>query len=322
MISRRYLTRTAFAAALAFTLFASAQDVDFNITVPNALGVAVGEVSRDLVTNPVAVEFPAGTFGATYAFGDAFEAQTTAASKGFSFQLRWINNKTVKRAGAASGNTAYSPAAIYAQVVALNQASIDALTDRVAVAFTRSGDDVCVTSPAPNTRSGEMLTGPAFTIAEAGIWQTLATPNVGAVIAAVPFTTGFDGIAANQVATLGRAGAHDEDLAVGVARLVGPARELLGHGLAGTVPTADDIATYNTATAAIRGALCGVTANAGQAFSARVEIGRWNAGTNAFEVADDVLLPAGTYHAQVQIRIVERLTWDAGVGAGDEATDP
>lgn len=323
MFSPRLLTTTALSVTIALAALASAQDVNFNITIPNSLGVAVGDVSRNLATEPVAVEFPANTFGATSAFGDPYQAQTTAASKDFSFELRWINNKTVQRdADDANGNTAYSPAAIYAQVVPLGQASTDALTDRVAVAFTRSGADVCVTNPAANTLSGQMLTGPAFTIAEAGIWQTLATPNIGAVVDATAFAAAFTGIPANQVATLGRAGTHDSDLAVGVARLVGPARELQGHALAGTVPTADNIATYNTAAAAIRGAACGVSTNSGQQFSARVELGRWNTDTNAFVVANDVLLPAGTYQAQVQIRIVERTTWAIGTGAGNEATVP
>lgn len=316
MFSRRLLTNAALSATIVLAALASAQDVPFDITIPDSLGVAVGAVAPETVA--VGVEFPAGTFGATSAFGDAYEAETTA--KDFSFTLRWINNKTVKRHADANGNTAYSPAAIYAQVVPVGQASIDALTDRVAVAFKRSGADVCVTNPAPNTLSGQTLTGPAFTIAEAGIWQTLGTPNIGAVIDKTAFPAGLVGIA-NQVATLGQAVTHSSDEAVGVARLVGPARELHGHALAGTTPTADNIATYNAA-AAIRGAVCGLASGNGQQFSARVEIGRWNTNTNAFVVADDVLLPAGTYQAQVQIRIVERTTWTAGADVGYEATDP
>ena len=312
---------------LALPAFAVAQDVNFDLTIPNSLGVAVGDVSRNLEAAPVATEYPAGTFGTTYAFDDPYEVRTTAASRDFTFELRWINNKTLTRnAGDPSGNTAYSPAAIYAQVVGRDQVSTDALTDRLAIAFTRSGADVCVTSPAANTRSGEMVTGPTFTIAEGGTWQTLATPNTGGVIDATAFDVdgGFAGIGGGQVATLGRATTLNGNVAVGVARLVGPARELQGHSLAGPTPPADDIATYDTAAAAIRGALCGVTANAGQQFSARVELGRWDADTNAFVVANDVLLPAGTYRGEVQIRIVERTTWSAGAGAdpGDEATVP
>lgn len=316
MFSRRLLTATALSVTIALATLASAQDVPFNITIPDSLGVAVGAVAPDPVA--VGVEFPAGTFGATSAFGDAYQARTTA--KDFSFTLRWINNKTVKRDADANGNTAYSPAAIYAQVVPVGQASIDALTERVAVAFTRSGADVCVTNPAANTLDGQMLTGPGFTIAQAGIWQTLATPNVGAVVSATAFDVAFTGISADQVATLGRAGTHDANVAVGVARLVGPARQLQGHVLATTIPTADNIATYNDDAAAIRGAACGLASGSGQQFSARVELGRWNTDTNAFDVADNVLLPAGSYQAQVQIRIVERTTWTVGTGAGNEAT--